>query len=130
VVQLIHPKAMPVILTTDEERDVWMGAPWDEAKVLQRPFSDDALKIAAPGRARHMIGASQSGRRITFLIRPTRYFSNGGGQPFNVMQPAIPGPTAHADYLARLAENEVVAIPILFPEPFAVCFLVKVEIEA
>jgi putative SOS response-associated peptidase YedK len=27
IVEPIHPKAMPVILTTDEERDVWLHAP-------------------------------------------------------------------------------------------------------
>jgi len=45
----IHPKAMPVILTTPAEVETWMAAPSDEGLRLQRPLRDGTLKIVARG---------------------------------------------------------------------------------
>ncbi|MER9654387.1 SOS response-associated peptidase [Mesorhizobium sp. M0152] len=41
----IHEKAMPVILTKQEEVETWLNAPWLEAKRLQRTAPEDALVI-------------------------------------------------------------------------------------
>jgi putative SOS response-associated peptidase YedK len=49
VVGAIHPKAMPVILTTKAEIEQWMTAPLDDALKLQRPLRDGKMKIVAKG---------------------------------------------------------------------------------
>jgi putative SOS response-associated peptidase YedK len=49
VVGSVHPKAMPVILRSREEIDLWLRTPWVDAQILQRPLPDEALKIVARG---------------------------------------------------------------------------------
>jgi putative SOS response-associated peptidase YedK len=49
IVAPIHPKAMPVILMTPEEVDLWLAADASKALELQRPLPDDALQIVASG---------------------------------------------------------------------------------
>ena len=46
----LHPKAMPVILTTQDEIDLWMSAPAQDALKLQRPLPDGSLMIVARGK--------------------------------------------------------------------------------
>jgi putative SOS response-associated peptidase YedK len=56
IVGAIHPKAMPAILTTQDEIDIWMTAPIGEALKLQRPLADDALMIVARGEKEDLGG--------------------------------------------------------------------------
>jgi putative SOS response-associated peptidase YedK len=58
----IHPKAMPVILTTEDEVDVWLNAPTPVALELQRPLANGKLKIVASG-------ATQDGESVIGQIQ-------------------------------------------------------------
>ncbi|WP_374650559.1 hypothetical protein [Dongia sp.] len=45
----VNRKAMPVILRTKEEIEIWMTTPIEDALKLQRPLPDGSPKIVARG---------------------------------------------------------------------------------
>src|ERR1700761_8479274 len=53
----IHPKAMPVILTSMEAVEQWLTLPVKEALALQKPLPDGALRIVATGEKEDSLAA-------------------------------------------------------------------------
>jgi putative SOS response-associated peptidase YedK len=47
VVAPIHQKAMPALLTTQDEVETWLTAPWADAKALQRPIRHDQMVLVS-----------------------------------------------------------------------------------
>jgi putative SOS response-associated peptidase YedK len=59
VVKAVHEKAMPVILTTEAERETWLTAPWTEAKKLQRLLADGELEIVHRTALKYLPGVEE-----------------------------------------------------------------------
>ena len=54
----VHDKAMPVILTSEAERDLWLSdASWADVKHLQRPLPDGSLVEVARGERKDEVAS-------------------------------------------------------------------------
>ncbi len=61
VVGPVHAKAMPVLLTKEEEFEAWLWAPTEEALRLQRPLPDEEMLVVAKG-------ARSDGGEVSLLL--------------------------------------------------------------
>jgi putative SOS response-associated peptidase YedK len=57
VVRPIHAKAMPVILTSEADREAWLTAAVEEALKLQSSLPNEALRVVATGEKEDKIAA-------------------------------------------------------------------------
>lgn len=56
-VRPVHAKAMPVILTSEDEREAWLNAPLDIALGVQKPCPNDMLRVVAQGARKDGLAA-------------------------------------------------------------------------
>jgi putative SOS response-associated peptidase YedK len=52
-VKPIHAKAMPVVLTVDDDLEAWLTGPIEDALKLQRPAPNGLLTVVASGTGQH-----------------------------------------------------------------------------
>jgi putative SOS response-associated peptidase YedK len=74
IVAPIHPKAMPVILRSQEDANRWLAADTPDALTLQRPLPDDALSIVAKGEKEDAPPQSWHGRHTIAVARNVEDF--------------------------------------------------------
>lgn len=70
IVRPVHAKAMPVMLTTPEEWDIWLKAPVDEALGLQQPLPPERLHIVSQGELEDPPGDTSSAKTLPQLPLP------------------------------------------------------------
>jgi putative SOS response-associated peptidase YedK len=78
VVAPIHPKAMPVILTSPAEVDRWIEAETGDALALQRPVPDGALSKRSTSAWRCM---ARSACLVRSLNPSVMHAKTGVGRP-------------------------------------------------